>query len=376
MDEILDVHQDIRRASALPPAVYLQPEWFERMKERVFVRSWQLVGDGAAVAMPGACLPLFMLEDYLDEPLVFVRDDDGVLHCVSNVCTHRGNLVCQTAGVRTGLRCAYHGRRFGLDGRFQSMPEFAGVEGFPGPQDDLPRVPCAQWGRFLFASPDPAFPFASLVAELDARVGWLPTQDAVFDPTRSKDYVVLANWALYCDNYLEGFHIPFVHPSLAAGLEFGAYRTELFPFSSLQVGIARAGESAFDLPRSSPDFGQRVGGYYFWLFPNTLLNFYPWGLSANVVKPLGPARTKVSFMTWVWDASKLDQGAGADLDRVEMEDEFVVESAQRGIRSRFYGRSRYSPTQEQGVHHFHRLLAGFLKGDAEALSGGGDNRSA
>jgi choline monooxygenase len=198
----------------------------------------------------------------------------------------------------------------------------------------------------------------------------------VFDPTRSKDYVVLANWALYCDNYLEGFHIPFVHPSLAAGLEFGAYRTELFPFSSLQVGIARAGESAFDLPRSSPDFGQRVGGYYFWLFPNTLLNFYPWGLSANVVKPLGPARTKVSFMTWVWDASKLDQGAGADLDRVEMEDEFVVESAQRGIRSRFYGRSRYSPTQEQGVHHFHRLLAGFLKGDAEALSGGGDNRSA
>ena len=92
---------------------------------------------------------------------------------------------------------------------------------------------------------------------MDARVGWLPLHEAVFDPSRSRDYLVKANWALYCDNYLEGFHIPYVHAALAGALDYGEYRTELFPWSNLQVGVASGGEDVFDLPPSSPDDGQR-----------------------------------------------------------------------------------------------------------------------
>lgn len=88
-----------------------------------------------------------------------------------------------------------------------------------------------------------------------------------------------------------------------------------------------------------------------------MLNFYPWGLSVNVVRPLGPELTKVSFLPYIWDASKLEAGAGAALDRVEREDEVVVEAVQKGVRSRFYDRGRFSVAREQGVHHFHRLLA-------------------
>jgi len=93
-----------------------------------------------------------------------------------------------------------------------------------------------------------------------------------------------------------------------------------------------------------------------------MLNLYPWGLSVNVVRPLAVDRTKVSFLSYVWDPSKLDRGAGASLDRVEREDEVIVESVQRGVRGRLYDRGRYSPTCEQGVHHFHRLLAQALTG--------------
>jgi choline monooxygenase len=169
---------------------------------------------------------------------------------------------------------------------------------------------------------------------------------------------VQANWALYCDNYLEGFHIPFVHASLNEAIDYGAYTTELFRWSSLQLGIAKGDEEAFDLPSGSPDAGKRVAAYYFWLFPNTMLNFYPWGCSVNVVQPLAVDRTRVSFITYVWKPERLERGAGAigGLDRVEREDEAVVESVQRGVRSRLYTRGRYSPTREQGVHHFHRLL--------------------
>jgi len=192
------------------------------------------------------------------------------------------------------------------------------------------------------------------------RINWFPVNDCKLDPSRSRDYLVQANWALYCENYLEGFHIPFVHSGLSDALDYGAYRTELFRHSSVQIGIARDGGDALEPPRGSPEHGQRIAGYYFWLFPNTMFNVYPWGISINVVKPLAVDRTRVSFLTYVCDPAKLDRGAGAGLDRVEREDEAIVEAVQRGVRSRLYDRGRYSPARETGTHHFHGLLAEFL----------------
>src|SRR4029077_16347950 len=172
----------------------------------------------------------------------------------------------------------------------------------------------------------------------------------------TREYFVNANWALYLDNYLEGFHIPYVHSSLATKLDYGENAVELEPCPVLQVGIAKPGEPAFALP----DRGRTVAAYYFWLFPTTMFNLYPWGVSVNVVTPLAVDRTRVSFLPFVWDATKRETGAGAGLDRVEREDEAVVESVQRGARSRLYDRGRYSPAREGGVHHFHRLLAEFM----------------
>jgi choline monooxygenase len=105
-----------------------------------------------------------------------------------------------------------------------------------------------------------------------------------------------------------------------------------------------------------------VAGYYLWLFPNTMINAYPWGLSINVVKPLAVDRTRISYLTYVMDPARLDRGAGAALDRVEREDEAIIERVQEGVRSRLYDRGRFSPRREQGVHHFHRLLSRFLAG--------------
>jgi choline monooxygenase len=83
-------------------------------------------------------------------------------------------------------------------------------------------------------------------------------------------------------------------------------------------------------------------------------------LSINHVQPLAPDRTRVAFRSYVWDASRVDRGAGGALDRVEHEDEAIVEAVQRGVNARLYRGGRYSPSREQGVHHFHRLLCAFL----------------
>ncbi|MEY2647243.1 MAG: hypothetical protein RL158_1219, partial [Bacteroidota bacterium] len=157
--------------------------------------------------------------------------------------------------------------------------------------------------------------------------------------------------------YLEGFHIPFVHPGLSAFLDFKDYTTETFKYASLQLGIAKNNENCFDIPAGHQDAGKNVAAYYFWVYPNMMFNFYPWGLSLNIVTPIDASNTKVSFLSFVFDETKLGQGAGSGLDTVEQEDEEVVQFVQQGIRSRFYHYGRYATQREQGTHHFHSLLA-------------------
>jgi len=196
---------------------------------------------------------------------------------------------------------------------------------------------------------------------MEERVGFLPLNDFEMDPGRSRTYSVKAHWALYCDNYLEGFHIPFVHKDLDTVLDYGKYDTLLFDHGSLQIGYAGSqAESVFLLPEGHVDYGKRIAAYYFWIFPNLMFNFYPWGLSLNIVTPVNIGETRVRFVSYVYDRSQLATGAGAGLDKVEMEDEAVVEGVQRGLQSAFYSSGRFSPTRETGVHHFHRLLADYL----------------
>lgn len=356
----LDIDPDITRARTLATEYYTSPVLYEASKEKIFATSWQFVGDASLVPEAGSAHPFVLLEQYVDEPLVLVKDNDHTLHCLSNVCTHRGNLVVTAPCRQPHLRCGYHGRTFALDGRFASMPEFKEVKDFPTPADDLHRLPLFIWGKLLFTSLSPGYKAEEALGEMMARIPWFPVDKLEFRKDLSKDYHVKANWALYCENYLEGFHIPFVHAGLNQVLDFGEYTTELFRYSNLQLGIGKKGDVCFELPTSSPDYGKDVAAYYFWVFPNMMFNFYPWGLSVNIVQPTGVSTCKVSFLTYVSDPSKLETGAGSGLDTVELEDEEIVEQVQKGIRSRFYSHGRYSVTREQGTHHFHSLIAEFM----------------
>jgi choline monooxygenase len=358
MERPLSIDPEVRRAETLPASFYRSQASYDALREGAFARSWQFVGHEGLAKVPGMVHPFILLPGLLDEPLMLVRDRDDKLRCLSNVCTHRGAQVCAGAGVQNSLRCRYHGRRFGLDGRFLSMPEFDEAEGFPRPEDDLPVVEHSVWKGLTFVRLQPAAPsLAEALSEVDRLCGWLPVEQFLPDAAGVQNFMMRAHWSLYIDNYLEGFHIPYIHAALNEALDYGSYRTELFDGGNLQVGAAADDEEAFDLPVGHPHHGQRIGAYYFWLFPNTMLNFYPWGLSVNVVQPLGLDRTKVTFLPYVWDESKRGQGAGAALDRVEREDEAVVEEVQVGVRSRLYRAGRYSPARENGVHQFHRLIA-------------------
>ena len=355
----LSIHKDISKASTLPAAFYRSAEVFEAIKEKIFATSWHYIADKGVVGAPMQVYPFTLLDGVLDEPLVFTQNTDSQVFCLSNVCTHRGKVVVEQAGTARMLSCGYHGRCFRLDGSYKSMPGFEGVQNFPSPADNLTQAPFAEWLGHLYVSLDPRFSFEEITRPMRERLRWLPLESLVFDPSQSQDYYLDANWALYCDNYLEGFHIPFVHPALNQAIEFGQYEYELFPYCNLQIGIAKEGEPCFDIPAGEADHGRPIYGYYFWLFPNLMFNFYPWGLSLNVVEPLAHNKTRIRFRSYCFKDTPFKRSAN-NLDDTEMEDEAVVLSVQRGIQSRFYKEGRFSPSMEQCVHHFHQLIVNSL----------------
>jgi choline monooxygenase len=339
---LLNVDEDIRRARTPDARFYVDEAAFAAVRERVFARSWQWVGDLADLREPASLAPRVLAPGLLDEPLLLVRDARGALRCLPNVCTHRAHLLVDAPCRRDDIRCPYHSRRFDLDGRMTFMPGFEGVPDFPGHDDHLRALPCGEFGGHAFASLAPSTSLDDLLAPVRQHLPQLALEHFVHDPSRDRDFVFEAHWALYVENYLEGLHIPFLHGGLMQALDWSRYRYEAHPHGNLQLGIDAQGT---------------IAAHYFWLFPNLMLNFYPWGLSLNQVQPLAPARTRVIFRAYVQRPELLGQGAGAALDTVEIEDEAAVQSVQRGIASRHYRGGRYSPQHERGVHQFHRLLA-------------------
>src|SRR4029079_10915067 len=104
------------------------------------------------VKEPGSCYPFTLFPGYLNQPLLWTKNKAGHISCLSNVCTHRGNILLKLPCKANHIRCKYHGRIFDLTGKFRSMPEFSEVKNFPSPDDDLHNVPFYQWGGLLFVS--------------------------------------------------------------------------------------------------------------------------------------------------------------------------------------------------------------------------------
>ena len=360
MKDKYKIDLDISKAQTLPSSFYKSSTVFEEIKNKIFLKSWQWIGESDLVKNKNSVYPLIILDDYLSEPVVLTKDENSILHCLTNVCTHRGNILVFEPGKSKKLTCMYHGRRFNNKGDFEFMPEFSDAKNFPRPCDNLHKFPLLNWGKLLFAGLNPLFDFQQVLDKMKERIGFLPIDKFEFDKTLNKNFTINAHWALYCDNYLEGFHIPFVHKDLNEVLDYNIYKTEIYNHCNLQIGYSDDNTDVFDLPKDHIDHGKNVAAYYYWVFPNMMFNFYPWGLSLNIVKPVTECLTKVSFRSYVYDESKLNRGAGNQLQKVEEEDEFVVENVHKGLRSSFYKAGRFSPTREQGVHHFHKLLSEFM----------------
>ncbi|HEU5163678.1 MAG TPA: SRPBCC family protein, partial [Thermoanaerobaculia bacterium] len=197
-------------------------------------------------------------------------------------------------------------------------------------------------------------PLAEFLGELPAD---MPAGDfSAYRLARRKVWELDCNWKVYVDNYLEGYHIPIVHPGLFRELDYPNYRTETKRTYSIQFAPTRRPERI----RTAAGEDQVR---YFWLFPNLMLNVYPDNFSTNLIVPLGPERTATIFEWYFPDpehARKALDETVAFSDEIQLEDVAICEAVQRGLRSSTYERGRFSPQRENGVHHFHRLYEQYM----------------
>ncbi len=350
-------HEAIERAHTIPSTWYVDPAFHLADRHWVFSRTWQYVGAASNVAEPGASMRLRIA----GEPILVVRDEGGVLRAFFDVCRHRGGPLVVKGERSFVLKCRYHGWTYRLDGTLRGLPKWDRVELFDACDHGLAPIEVREWQGLVFVRTNPA-PEAPSIEETFAGIPERAGHNRLDHKRFSQriEYVVACNWKVYVDNYLEGYHLPHVHPELCDMLDYQAYETEVRGDWSLQASPIRAEENFY---------GDGEGEALYWfVFPNFMINLLPGRLQTNAVLPEGPDRCRVVFDYYYDDleseaaARRIEEDL-AYADRVQQEDIEICERVQEGLGSSAYDRGRFSVECETAVHHFQgRLKEAYREG--------------
>ena len=339
--------QALSHATALPAHYYVEPAMAARDRTTIFDHAWQLIAHVCQLRDAGD----HVVADFAGLPVIAVRGADDEIRVFHNVCRHRAGPIASCDGLAArSLRCRYHGWTYGLDGVLRSAPEMAQAPDFDPSQIRLPQLRVRVWQGLVFAASHPNLDFDEFVAGIDARIG---TQRGLehYRHHHRVGYDVACNWKVYVDNYLEGYHVPHVHPGLNRLLDYRKYVTQTAEWYSHQWSPLE----------SDPALYGDGDALYYWMWPNTMLNIVPGRLQTNRIVPIGIDRCRVEF-DFYYTPDDSEEGRArraADLefsDEVQSEDLGICEDVQRGLASGSYVGGRLNPLRENAVHHFHELL--------------------
>ena len=190
-------------------------------------------------------------------------------------------------------------------------------------------------------------PLAEFLEDIPTRVAAFNCESMRF--VMRKEYELACNWKVYVDNYLEGYHIPVVHPSLHKEIDYDSYRVEPHRYSSIQHAPLRSMPAGGgDDRKYDPSKTNVAEAVYGWLFPNIMLNVYMGQMQTNVVLPVSHDRTIVVFE---WFATNPPADVASDpewsrlvafSDEIQNEDVEICETVQlKPSLKRVHDRGRY-----------------------------------
>lgn len=335
----------IERAETIPSAWYYSREIFEFEQETLFSAFWQFACHENELPATGDIHTL----EVADNPLLLVRDKNNRINSFYNVCKHRGGPVTVKEGTKSVLMCQYHGWIYLLDGSLRGVPQFRKVDLFDKKDFGLEPVKMDNWKGLLFVSlNDKIDPIASYVDGIAQQIA--PVNPSKFEFAKQQSYNIECNWKVYVDNFLEGYHIPIVHPELAKLLDYREYKTDVSEWYSVQHSPIKDDDNLY----------QSTGGkaYYYFIFPNIMLNILPGRLQVNIIRPISPKQTEVIFK-YYYENPENKTMIREDIEYshdIQMEDIEICELVQKGLQSEAYDKGRFSVEREQGVYHFQSIL--------------------
>ncbi len=352
-----NVAAPFERARAMPKAVYTSEDFAQAEARHIFARSWVCAGRADALKAPGDYLTM----EITGEPVIILRDREGALRGMSNVCRHRMSTLLSGRGNVRSIVCPYHAWTYNLDGTLRGAPGMERNEAFCKEDIALPRVRVEDWQGWIMVTLDAAAPppdqalaeVTGLIAPLDMRG---------YAETFREEFRWATNWKVLAENFMESYHLPACH----AGTIGGA--------SKLEEMVCPEGFDAFN---------------YHWILKNDtvplalahpsntvltgdqrrmtwLLAIYPALLIT--LTPDGPGHVKVLFgggMSAEWMADPAAErnlaSVKALLDAVNVEDKGCTERVYRGLSAQMSAPGPLSHLERPNFE-FARYIARMMEG--------------
>ena len=329
----------------LDPSLYVSADIFAREREAIFWRTWQLLGPASQVSGPGD----YVAADIAGAKVFAIRGRDGTLRAFRNVCRHRGaKLLEDGAGRCNVIRCQYHNWAFDLDGTLRNAPWFGEEEGFDLADWPLEAIAVDTWRGLLFVAVAPDRTLAAQLGDTVPELADEPLESFAHD--RSERLVFDANWKVYTDNFVEGYHIPGIHPAFFQAIDFEHFET------TAHDNLVRM--------TAPPRDGLFYRGKWLWMWPNWTLSLFDGGMNTSRINPLGHGRTELIYNFYFADLGEATKAARDDTVArnlaVIREDFAICLDTHHNYATGGYAPGPLSPRHEQGVAWFQRAVSDAL----------------
>jgi phenylpropionate dioxygenase-like ring-hydroxylating dioxygenase large terminal subunit len=385
-------------AETLLPEAYTSDAFFALERERVFASAWIAVGCSAELREVGDVL----VTEAAGRSLFVVRKEGGGLRAFYNVCRHRGTQLLAPGERRINrfIRCPYHSWAYDHDGRCVGTPLFTGSDIPPDQQAafdmsdvaafdraDYGLLPIAveTWGPIVFVNldPDPE-PLSEQLGDLADRTAGYRLDE--WELARTAEYEIAANYKLVGENFMEYYHLPWVHPGLVKVSPLEAHHrwqgTGMymgFCTSPIAQDTEQGGWQSGLAPISGLSPTDATSARFVWLFPNAAVNILPNHVFIILTRPVSPRQTHETtyLLTHPEAAGGPDTGKAVDelarfWDMVNREDIDIVERVQRGLSTTPFPGGRLCYRFEESLHRFQNMIIDRMVGKRRVPSGDDD----
>ncbi len=355
------------QALAMPKSVYTSEAFAAQEREHIFAREWLCAGRADALPNPGD----YMTMQISGEPVIVLRDREGALRAMSNVCRHRMSVLLEGRGNTRSIVCPYHAWTYNLDGSLRGAPAMAANESFCKEQIGLPQVRCEEWLGWIMVTLNPDAPSPSeRLAEVEALVGYLKME--TYSEAFREEFRWATNWKVLAENFMESYHLPVCHSGTIGGTVDLMKMTcpeGLAAFNYHYILKNDAIPLALAHPKNTVLQGdERRTTWLLAIYPSLMITLTPgyfWYLSLT---PDGPGHVNVLFGGGLSPEFVADPEAAAHfaqvkalLDEVNIEDKGCVERVYRGLCAGMSGPGPLSHLERPNFD-FARYISGMMPG--------------